>query len=205
MTNRNRSTAARISQIVILSGAMVAGVGFDGAISTLRAQDSTEAAAPEAEATTIRVFDTLTLTVPKEWQAAPPKSRIVDHEFTFKHGEGDEAPTARVTMMAASGGTDANITRWKGQFSGAGEPKVEKSEAAGAKVVFVQLEGSFKDSMGGGPFAGGKTVIRENYGMLGGIIELKDGRSYFIKFTGPKETVEAGAEAFKEMLKGIKA
>lgn len=159
---------------------------------------------PAVEAKTIRVFDALTLTIPAGWEVAPPKSRIIDHEFSFKHGEGDDAPVARVTMMAASGGTEANISRWKGQFTGGGEPVVEKSQVAGAEVVFVQLEGSFKESMGGGPFAPGKTVVREDYGMLGGIIEMKDGRAYFIKLTGPKATVEASVEPFKEMLKGLK-
>lgn len=161
-----------------------------------------DAAAEEPK--TIKVFDVLTLQIPAQWKEQPVRSRIIEHEYVVTQGEGDEAPSARVTMMAAGGDIAANIKRWEGQFSEGGEPKVEKKSVAGQTVHIVELEGTFSESMGGGPFAGGKTVKRENYGMLGGIIETEKGGKYFIKMTGPKDLIEAQREAFKAMLEGMK-
>lgn len=158
------------------------------------------------EAKTIRVFDSLTLTVPKEWKSQPARSRIVEQEFIAPAAEGDEdASTARVTMMAAGGDVESNIERWKGQFAGDAPAKVEQLDVAGQKVHLVQLEGSFKETMGGGPFAGGKTVVRDDYGMLGAIIVTDGGRKYFIKMTGPKEAIDANKKAFHTMIKGLKS
>ena len=153
---------------------------------------------------TVEVFDTVTLTLPAEWKAKDVRSRIIEHEFAVTQGEGEDAPTARITMMAAGGDIKTNIERWKGQFSGGGEAKTETMDVAGQKVHFVQLDGTFKETMGGGPFSGGRTVMREKYGMLGAIIEMKDGRKYFIKATGPEDLIEAQKEGFVKMLKEMK-
>ncbi|WP_164103834.1 hypothetical protein [Candidatus Laterigemmans baculatus] len=180
----------------LLAGLLLAAVP----VGSARAEEA-DAKAPQ----TIRIFDALTLTVPEGWKPQPPKSRIVEHEFAAPQGEGEDVPTSRITMMAAGGDVEANISRWKGQFEGDSEAKVEKFQAAGASVHYVQLSGSFKDTMGGGPFSGGRTVVRENYGMLGAIIVLPNGRQYFIKLTGPQKAVDAEREAFKAMLQELKA
>ena len=154
---------------------------------------------------TVRIFNSLTLTIPEDWKESPARSRIIEHEFSAPaEGESDVA-AARVTMMAAGGDVEANIERWKGQFTGNAPAKVEELDVAGQKVHLVQLEGSFKETMGGGPFAGGKTVIRDDYGMLGAIIVAPNGLKYFIKMTGPKQSIEANKKAFHTMIKGIKS
>jgi hypothetical protein len=58
----------------------------------------------------------------------------------------------------------------------------------------------------GGPFApgGGKVTKMENYKMLGGILELKDGEKVFIKATGPAEIISGMKEGFMKMLSEIK-
>lgn len=170
-------------------------------LGSASADEPAAAKAPQ----TIQIFDAVTLTVPEGWKPKPPKSRIVEHEFASSLGEGEDAPTSRITMMAAGGDIDANISRWKGQFQGSTDAKVEKLQVAGVTVHYVQLSGSFKETMGGGPFSGGKTVIRDNYGMLGAIIVLPNGRQYFVKLTGPKKAVDAEREGFKAMLDGLKA
>jgi hypothetical protein len=85
------------------------------------------AKAEEKAADTISVFGEKNLGVPKSWARTKPASSIVEHEFLVKEGEGDDAPTARVTMMAAGGDVKANIDRWKGQFAG-GNAAAQKSE-----------------------------------------------------------------------------
>lgn len=155
---------------------------------------------------TVRIFNALTLTLPEGWEESPARSRIIEHEFSVPAAEeeSDVAP-ARVTMMAAGGDVEANIERWKGQFTGDASAKVEEIDVAGQKVHLVHLEGSFKETMGGGPFAGGKTVVRDDYGMLGAIIVTDNGRKYFIKMTGPKQSIEANKKAFHTMIKGIQS
>lgn len=183
----------------LFSGLML--VGFSEAVAI--PSPALAAIFAQEEAKTIRILDAVTLTIPGNWKTQPTKSRIVEHEFSVTLGEGEDTPTGRITLMAAGGDIPSNIARWEGQFTEGGKAKVEKKDVAGHGVHFVQLSGTFKETMGGGPFAGGKTVMRENYGMLGGIIEVKDGGKYFIKLTGPQDVIEANVKAFKEMLDTI--
>lgn len=170
--------------------------------ATGQADDPAQTEKKPAE--TLRILDTFSLTVPADWQRQRAASSIVEHEFKIPNPQGGDAPAGRVTLMAASGDVAANISRWEEQFGKKNPPKIDKQTVGEQTVHMVQLSGTFKDSMGGGPFAGGKTVMRENYGMLGAIIELKNGAKYFVKVTGPNDLIEANVKAFKEMLAGIK-
>jgi hypothetical protein len=154
----------------------------------------------------VSVFGEKKLDVPKSWQRTQPQSSIVEHEFLIKSGEGDEAPQARVTMMAAGGDVKANVDRWKGQFVG-GDAAAQKSEEKkiGDWIVhLVDLSGNFKETMGGGPFSGGKVVDRPNYAMTGVILVHPEGRKYFIKMTGPADVVKSGRKDLVQMLDGLK-
>ena len=159
-----------------------------------------------ADANTIQVFDDAKLEIPEGWKRIKPQSGIIEHEFLAKTGEGDDAPQARITMMAAGGPVKANIERWKGQFTG-GDADAQKTEdkTVGKWTIHIaDLSGTFAESMGGGPFAGGKTVKRENYAMTGVILEHAEGRKYFIKVTGPMDVVKANRPALVKMLEGLK-
>ncbi len=153
----------------------------------------------------------LALTAPKEWKKIEPKSNMIQYEFTAPADakEGDE--TARITIMAAGGSLEANIDRWYGQFeqpdgkSTKEKSKTEKFEADGQDIHWVDIPGNFKETMGGGPFSGGKTVVRENYRMLGAIIVGKDQSQYFIKMTGSKDLLEKLSDGFKKSLKELDA
>ena len=162
-------------------------------------------AANDSEPTTISVFDAGTLEVPADFEKTQPRSRIVQHEFQVKAGEGNDAQTARLTMMPAGGNVQANIQRWHGQFTG-GDPEVQKTEELklGDWVVhLVDVSGTFSERMGGGPFAGGKVVERPDYAMIGAILVHPEGRKYFVKMTGPASVVKANREAFVKMIKSI--
>jgi len=158
--------------------------------------------APTAE---IKVFESGKLIVPAEFQKSAAKSRIIEHEFSVSMGEGDDAPTARVTMMRAGGGVEANIDRWKGQFSGA-EKKVEETEESDSgpwKVYTVKISGEYSERMGGGPFAGGRMVKRDDYAMMGAILVEPQGRQYFVKMIGPKSVIDQNEKRFKKMVKSV--
>ena len=57
--------------------------------------------------------------------------------------------------------------------------------------------------MGGGPFAGGKVINRENYAMAGAILVHPEGRKYFVKMIGPAAVVKANRKSFVSMIKSI--
>lgn len=167
--------------------------------SSARAQDA-------AAAETISVFGDAKLEVPADWERTKPQSSIVEHEFVAKSGEGEDAPKARITMMAAGGDVKANIERWKGQFTGgnAAAQKTEEKKIGNWTVHIADLSGTFAETMGGGPFSGGKTVKRENHAMTGVILEHPEGRKYFIKVTGPMDVVKANRDDVIKMLDGLK-
>jgi hypothetical protein len=148
----------------------------------------------------------LALTAPANWTKKEPASRIVEAEFAVPPAKGDEAP-GRLTAMGAGGSVEDNINRWVGQFVGPGgstpKPQRDKTTVDGAQVEIVDLAGTYKDSPGG-PFAGGKTVMRDNYRMLGAIIQTKDRGNYFLKLYGPKATIDENAKGFQEMVKSLK-
>lgn len=164
------------------------------------------AADEAAVADTISVFGDAKLEVPAGWERTEPKSSIIEHEFVAKEGEGDDAPQARITMMAAGGDIKANIDRWKGQFTGgeAAAQKTEEMKVGNWTVHIADLSGTFAETMGGGPFSGGKTVKRENYAMTGVILAHPEGRKYFIKVTGPMDVVKANRPSVVKMLDGLK-
>jgi hypothetical protein len=146
----------------------------------------------------------LVVTTPEAWKKKMPRSRIVEHEYEIPPVEGDEQ-AGRMTVMGAGGTIEENINRWVGQFDVKKDTKPKKEEAkiAGQKVYLVDISGTYKD-MPGGPFAGAKPVLRENYRMLAAIIASEENGRYFIKFYGPEATVAKNEDAFKKMIDSLK-
>lgn len=149
----------------------------------------------------------LLLEVPGGWEPVKPKFRIIAHEFSLPAAEGDPAP-GRMTISTATGGTEANIARWIGQFrspeGGAlqGEnKKVEKKSVDGLEVHLVDLRGDFQDRPG--PFAP-RAVNRPNYRMLGAIVPTEGSGTWFLKLYGPAETMKAAEKGFRKMIEGLR-
>jgi hypothetical protein len=149
----------------------------------------------------------LVLQAPEKWVRKQPRTRIVEHEFAVE-GKKDQDP-GRVTVMGAGGSVEQNIERWIGQFKQPDgkntkeKTKIEKKKLAGLEVQVVDVAGTYKD-MPGGPFAGGKTIDRENYRMLGAIIPGGESiGNYFIKFYGPAEIVKENEKAFAKMIESL--
>ncbi len=145
---------------------------------------------------------TVQMVTPAEWKEVEKKSRILDYEFELR---GPEDQTARVTMMLSGGSLQANIDRWIEQFEGAkaDSAQIEKQQIGGREVHFVQISGTFKESMGGGPFAPGRVVSRPDYRMLGVIIAGRQQNAIFIKITGPDGLVQKMVEPTKKMVESM--
>jgi hypothetical protein len=184
----------------IFSGSLAAAVLCFGAASVVLAADNAERKVELAEGK-------ISLMAPEAWQKKQPRVRIIEYEFATPAVEGD-ADDGRVTIMGAGGEVQANIDRWLAQFNPAegktikDSSKVRELEAGGQKVHLVDISGTYKDQPAG-PFAGGKTVLRENYRMLGAIVQTDEG-NYFIKYYGPKKTVDANEKGFNEMVNSLK-
>ena len=185
------------------------GVSLSWALMPLKAQQKAQETVPGSDGT-IRLSDgRIQLPVPKSWQARRPQTRIVEYEFAAPAAEGD-SNAARITIMGAGGGVDANIARWIDQFEQPdGSPskektQVEKKTIAGVDVHIVSITGTYKDRPSGGPFAGGQVVRRPGYRMLGAIIVAPNLGHYYIKMYGPQKTVDQQEAAFKEMLHNLK-
>jgi hypothetical protein len=152
------------------------------------------------------------MTVPESWQHKQPRVNIIDYEFEVPASTGDARP-GRMTVMGAGGSVEDNINRWYGQFRQADDAptskaaKVEKKMIAGQQVTIVDVAGTYLDKPGG-PFAGGPTVERPDYRMLGAIIETtqkgKKTGNYFIKLIGPKQTIADNKEAFEKLIDSLK-
>ncbi len=139
------------------------------------------------------------------WKKVVPRSTMLEAEFEIPKSEGDEKD-GRLTMMAAGGSVQANIDRWIGQFKNADGTPLEGIESktmtvAGNTVHMVDLTGTFAESMGG-PVA--PKTDRDNYRMLGSIIETGDDFNYFVKFYGPAKTIGDNAKAFEALIKSMK-
>lgn len=147
----------------------------------------------------------VTFTAAESWKKVQPKSRIIEAEYEVPAAKGDEAP-GRLTAMGAGGDVEANISRWVGQFAapagGEVKPQIDRLTVDGSEVHLVSLAGTYKDTPGG-PFAGGKTTLRENYQMLGAICQTKSG-NYFLKLYGPKATIAENEKAFRAMVESMK-
>jgi hypothetical protein len=140
------------------------------------------------------------------WKSVPPKSRMLEAELKIPRVGKDEQD-GRLTIMGAGGSIEANIDRWKMQFTQEDgsdtKAKVEKKTIAGQTVNIVDISGTFLDAVGG-PFSGQPKVERKNYRMLAAIIQTKEDGNYFVKLYGPKGTIDKNADHFKSMIESLK-
>jgi hypothetical protein len=166
-------------------------------------------AAEEGETMKLGEEGKITLVAPKDWTKKKPAINFIQYEFAIPKVEGDEND-GRVTVMGAGGSVEQNVDRWIAQFQDAdGKPltkekaKIEKTKIAGLPVHVIDLNGTYKDTAGG-PFAGGKTTLRDDYRMLGVIILGGEEGNYFIKAYGPKKTMAENEKAIMSMVEGLK-
>ena len=147
--------------------------------------------------------DQLTLVTPEAWKSVPTKSNFILNEFRVP-ASGTEF--ARITFSTSGGSVKLNIDRWIGQFDASTkvDSSVEKKEIGDTVVHLVDITGTYKDSMGGGPFAPGPVKKLENHRLLGAIIVLKSGTQVFVKATGPKAILEENKAAFTKMVEELK-
>jgi hypothetical protein len=120
-------------------------------------------------------------------------------EFTVPGPGGD----GRLTLSTAGGDVAANIDRWKGQFFRGPDdssPKESSLSVAGKDAKLVELFGSYQGMEPG-------ATRRTGQAMLGVVIPLNvAGRetNYFVKLTGPRETLAEARETFLKFVETAK-
>jgi hypothetical protein len=70
----------------------------------------------------------------------------------------------------------------------------------GLAVTTVEVQGTYAASMG--PMSGA-TITKENFRLLGAIVEGPEGAVFF-KMTGPAQTVDGARGGFDAMLKSVR-
>ncbi len=98
------------------------------------------------------------------------------------------------------GSVQANIDRWKGQFSQPnGQPAVAKTARRtihGLPVTTIEITGNYAGMSGP---TGAPRRLNSGYRMSGAIIE-NPGGNVFLKFAGPAKTIAANQAKFAQLL-----
>jgi hypothetical protein len=133
---------------------------------------------------------------PKGWLSQKPSSSMRKAQFAIKNKDGKSAEVVFFYFGPGSaGGVNANVQRWLGQFKEPADQlmaKIANESINGTKVTYVTAVGTF---MKGPPFGGNKVPV-PNSGLLGAIVEGKQG-AVFIKATGPKTTIKSAEKDLK--------
>jgi hypothetical protein len=150
-------------------------------------------AAPQATSadpaqTTERNFDGAVFQVPGNWVEVPKGSTYLTAEFQVPGTAGN----GRLTLSAVRGSVEENARRWHDQFiPGPNDPAAKDSPLTvdGKSATLVEAYGTFQDSsrQAVGP--------QQNWALLGVIVPLSS-TNYFIKLTGPRETLHEVRESF---------
>ena len=140
-------------------------------------------------------------TIPSRWGAHPPRQmRVATYMVPASEGDAEGGECAVFHFGAGQGGAlQSNINRWLGQFENTGKPVQATKEVNGLPVTTVAVSGTYLSP--GGPMMQSQGK-KENYRLLGAIIEAPEG-SVFFKFTGPSKTVAAAEKEFEELIASV--
>lgn len=157
--------------------------------------------ADEAPKTTDVKLRALTLKVPATWKQVPSQSSMRLATFQVQAaGDGMPGELTIYNFPGGGGSAEANISRWIGQFESKGrESKVTSGKAGKHDYIFLDASGTYNQPIGPPIRRQSKPV--PNSRMLGVILTL-DAGVYFLKMTGPDETILAQADALRQSFGG---
>jgi len=141
---------------------------------------------------------TLTLKVPASWESVATNSQMRAAQFNIP----DKDDNAELTVFyfgGPTGGVQANVERWIGQFDPQDrELKMSQGKCAAGRFIWVDAIGTW-NKPDGPPFAQ-KTVPTPNSRVVNVIvIEEADGETdyYFLKLSGKKSVVSEQVDALR--------
>lgn len=146
--------------------------------------------------------------LPDGWTKTTPSSNMRLGQASLARSGGDNADgeLAIFHFPGTGGSSMANLERWESQMKGPnGEPgaQVAKTDSMkldnGIMVITIDITGTMLPStMGTGP-----SSEQPNYRMLASVLETPAG-NYFVKLTGPKNTIAAHSDKYRTFLKRAK-
>lgn len=135
---------------------------------------------------------------PNGWEKVgnPSPMRIATYRIPKIEGDSEDA---ELSVSQAGGSLDANIDRWKGQFSNSpGEPVREDKKVGTYEVTIVEISGTFASGM-----PGADTTPKDKFTMLAAIVKT-GATNHFFKLTGPEKTVASAKADFNKMIDSIR-
>jgi hypothetical protein len=142
--------------------------------------------------------------VPSRWAPEPPTSSMRVLQLKVPGAEGAESAALIVYFFGpGQGGTvEANVERWKSQFSGPDGspvvPSITSVEGSQLPATLVELEGSYARGIGVGPSG----EAQSDRMLLAAVVETPKGNLY-PQLHGPAELVKSQRADFIAFLKGI--
>ena len=157
-------------------------------------------------ASTLQSAGALTFTAPPAWQSRPAASAMRVAEFVVPRAQGDpEDAELIVYFFGGTGGSvDANVQRWIGQFErpqGApGDGNRTTFDVGNLKVTTVDVSGTYIAEVRPGAT---ERHNKPNFRMRAAVVETPKG-PYFIKLTGPANTVKSASPVFDTFLRSVR-
>jgi hypothetical protein len=136
-------------------------------------------------------------TAPKGWRTEAAQSmRAATYTAPPVPGDAARAECAIYFFGQGQGGSvDANLERWRGQFTNVRNSATKTQVARGLRTTTLDVTGTYSGM--GGPTGGGAAA--NDYRLLGAVVEGPGG-NIFVKFTGPSRTIGANQLQFEELL-----
>lgn len=172
------------------------------ATGTLLAAAHTNVAA--AQGSIVKLLDYQT-TAPAGWKSRPPTSSSRLAMFTVPGP--DSASNAEVVVYSfgstPGGNVDANLARWRSQFStpdGSPVPEKVTRDSSGAfPITIAEYRGTYRRGVG----AGSADSVRTGQALISAIVETPRG-ALFIQLFGPAARVLAERDTFVRFVKELK-
>jgi hypothetical protein len=158
-----------------------------------------------AQGPTVTLLDYRT-TVPAEWTFRAPSTSMRLAEYVTPGAGGAAGAEVIVYFFGKGmgGNVQANLTRWKAQFSNPdGSPVAETvtHDSSGAfPITFAEYRGTYARGIGAGS---APEDAKPGQALVAGIAETPRG-TLFIQLFGPIASVGAQRDAFTRFVKGLK-
>lgn len=161
--------------------------------------------ADEVKTKKVKLQD-IQLEVPTTWKQQQPTSRLRAGQFALPAVGKDKEGAELVIYFfgGAGGGVDANLKRWIGQFV----PQGRKVTMASGKspqgpYYLAEVTGTYNKPIG--PPIRQQTKPTPGSRMVAVILMIQGKGNYFLKLTGPDQTVATGTTALRKAFGADKA
>ena len=142
----------------------------------------------------------LTLWIPHSWNVQKPRSSMRLAQFEVPGAGGPGEFVVFYFGQGGAGGVKANAERWISQFAPVGRrSRLLQGTCAEGVYTLVECSGTYNQPVG--PPMRRQTKPVKDSAMLAAFVPTKTG-AHYLKFTGPSQTVEAAAQAFRASFGG---